>query len=161
MNLRETKFYFENIFSTLWLETPVHYAGQDFDGAKHDAWVNPVYTPSHSIPNGISTTSNVQVGRLYIVCWAEEDVSVMDLVDVAVDFINTKVDKQLFRHRGYDVIDRGWDDSDKVFVVLAFTFEQLTGICVNSICEVSVGGTDGTSFELDGIWKPSCIIFKG
>jgi len=129
MNLRETKLYFENVFYTNWNDTPVHYAGQEFDGSGYDAWVNPVYKPLRSTANGISNTTNISMGVLYIPCWHTTDAGAMELADTMVEFIDANIDKKLFRHRGYDVIDHGWDESNKVFVVLSFTFEQFDGTC--------------------------------
>ena len=129
MNLKETKFYFENIFSTLWADTPVHYAGMDFDATKQQKWINPVYKPLRSVPNGVSVDTSIEIGQLYIVCWANSDVEAMDLADTIIDFVDDKVDKTLFRARGHYIIDHGWDDSDKVFIVISFTFEQFSGTC--------------------------------
>ena len=129
MNLRATKKYFEDIFHSDWTETAVHFVGQDFDGSQHDSWVNPVYKPLRNTPNGISAKSSIEMGQLYLVCWAKDDVSAMDLADLAVEFIGENVDKSLFRSKGYDVVDHGWDNSDKVFVMLSFTFEQFSGTC--------------------------------
>ena len=129
MNLQETKKYFETIFAEDWSITDVHFVGQEFDGSEHDAWVNPVYKPLRSTTNGVSTSTSIDMGQLYIVCWANSDVEVMELTDTVVAFIADKVDKSLFRSRGHDIIDHGWDDSDKVFTMLSFTFEQFSGSC--------------------------------
>ena len=129
MNLVETKKYFEDIFEDGWLETAVHYVGMEFDGSQHDRWVNPVYKPLRSTPNGISESTSISMGQLYIVCWADNDGDAMELADSVVAFISTDVDKTLFRHRGHDVIDHGWNESNKVFVMLSFTFEQFNGTC--------------------------------
>ena len=129
MNLRATKKYFEDIFHSYWTETEVHFVGQDFDGSQHDSWINPLYKPLRNTPNGVSTKTSIEMGQLYLVCWAEDDVSAMELADLAVEFISENVDKSLFRSKGYDVVDHGWDTSNKVFVMLSFTFEQFSGTC--------------------------------
>ena len=129
MNLKETKYYFEDIFSRLWSETPVHYAGMDFDATKQPKWINPVYKPLRSTNNGISIETRVDLGQLYVVCWADYDVDAMELSDNLIDFLDENVDKTLFRSRGYEVIDHGWDDSNKVFVLLSITYEHFVGSC--------------------------------
>ena len=122
MNLQTTKKYFEDIFHNYWNETDVHFVGQDFDGAQHESWVNPVYKPLRNTPNGVSTS--IEMGQLYIVCWAENDTDAMELADITIEFIKANVDKSLFKSRGHDIIDHGWDESNKVFVMLSFSFEQ-------------------------------------
>ena len=127
MNLQETKKYFEDMFENSWLETPVHFTGQDFDGKEHDQWVNPVYKPLRNTSNGISASTSIDMGQLYIVCWADTDTDAMELTDTVIVFVKDNIKD--FRHRGYDIIDHGWDESNKVFVMLSFTFEQFSGSC--------------------------------
>ena len=129
MNLLETKKYFEDIFHSYWNETDVHFIGQDFNSKDHDTWINPVYKPLRSTPNGVSTSTSIDMGQLYIVCWADTDTTAMELADKVIEFIDINVETPLFRARGHDIIDHGWDDSNKVFVMLSFTFEQFSGSC--------------------------------
>ena len=117
------------MFSSDWNETDIHFVGQDFDGSQHDTWINPVYKPLRSTPNGVSTSTSIDMGQLYIVCWAETDIDAMELTDTVIAFVGDNMDKTLFRARGHDIIDHGWDDSNKVFVMLSFTFEQFSGTC--------------------------------
>ena len=129
MTLKETKFYFENLFSTLWTDTPIHYAGVNFDGAQQSKWINPVYKPMRSRNNGFSSNTFVALSQLYIVCWADHDIDAMELSDNVITFVNESVDKTQFKSRGYEIVDHGWDDSNKVFVMLSFSYEQLVGTC--------------------------------
>jgi len=129
MSMKETKFYFEDMFLKEWCDTPVHFVGQDFDASAHAKWVNPVYKPLRSTSNGISGESSIELGQLYIVCWADVDVEVMELADDIITFIHANLDKLAYQARGYEIIDHGWDDTNKVFVVLSFTFEHFAGSC--------------------------------
>lgn len=129
MNLRETKLYFETLFNSFWTGTPIHYAGMEFDGTKHVSWINPVYKPLRSTSNGVSGNTSVELGQLYVVCWADYDSDAMKLSDDVVDFLKTNINKAQFRSRGYEIIDHGWDESNKVFIMLSFTYEQLSGSC--------------------------------
>jgi len=129
MNLKETKYYFENIFNSSWNKTPVHYAGMTFDGSKQSQWVNPIYKPMRNRSNGINDDTTVALGQLYVVCWADYDIDAMTLSDDVIAFLKEEVDGSLFRSRGYEVVDHGWDDSDKVFMLLSFTYEHFVGEC--------------------------------
>ncbi len=129
MNLKETKYYFEDMFSSYWTETPIHFAGMEFDGSQHDRWVNPVYKPLRSRSNGISTSTDINMGQFYVVCWGESDIDAMELSDTTIEFMADKLDTTKFRSRGYEIIDHGWDNSNKVFVMLSFAIEQFEGVC--------------------------------
>ena len=129
MNLQTTKKYFEDVFNSHWIQTDVHYGGQDFDAKEHVSWVNPIYKPLRSSSNGMSTSTSIDMAQLYVICWADDDTDAMELADSVVEFIDSNIDKQLFISRGHDVIDHGWDESNKVFVMLSFTFEQYSGTC--------------------------------
>lgn len=129
MSIKETKIYFETLFASDWTDTDIHYAGQEFDGPTRDKWINPVYKPLRSRNSGVSDTTTIDMGQLYIVCWAEIDLEVMELADDVINFISENLDKQQYREKGYEIIDHGWGDSNKVFVVLSFTFEKFNGTC--------------------------------
>ena len=129
MNLRETKQYFEQLYADQWVETEVHYAGADFDGSKQASWVNLTYKPLRQTSNGISKSTNINMGQVYVVCWCDTDAEVMALSDKVIEFMDNNLDNTRFRSKGYEIIDHGWGDSDKVFVVLAFTFEEFVGTC--------------------------------
>jgi hypothetical protein len=161
--LKATKFYFDNLFQTLWTTTPIQYAGQEFDGHGLDQWVNIVYKPLRSSPASISGTAAYNYGQLYIVCWAENDVDVMGLGDNIVEFMQTEVDNRRFKINGYSVIDHGWDDSNKVFLMFSFQMQEMVGYCAKPVskdCTISIGKTTGLPFDIDGVLLPPCPVFK-
>ena len=127
MNLQATKKYFEDMFSSYWTNTDIHFAGQEFDGSKRNSWINPIYKPLRNTSNGVSSTTSIEMGQLYIVCWADTDNEVMGLAASVIEFIDVNVETPLFRSRGHDMIDHGWDDSNKVFVMLSFTSSISSG----------------------------------
>lgn len=122
MNLKETKIYFETLFTDVWNCTPVHFAGEEFKST--DEWINPVYRPLRSRSNGVSVTASVESGQLFVVCWSDYEIDAFGLSDRVITFLKTEVDGSMFRMTGHSVIDNGWNESNKVFVVLSFTFEQ-------------------------------------
>ena len=129
MSLKETKFYFEDLFNKEWDCTPIHFVGSEFDGSEHEKWINIVYKPLGGSHDNLGNSAYKSMNQLYIVCWAENDVQGMDLADDVVTFVDEHVDASLYRQRGYDVIDHGFDESNKVFLLLSFTFEQRIGTC--------------------------------
>ena len=126
--LKETKFYFENLFATLWTNTPIHYAGQEFDATGIQRWINPTVTPVRNTFNGLGQRKLFEF-NLYIPCWAENDVESMQLADEIALFVKDNVDGSLYHSNGYDVIDHGWQDSNQVFTVLSFRFKSFDGQC--------------------------------
>ena len=127
-NLKETKFYFENLFTTEWLATPIHFVGQEFDQDGTKQWVNPYYTPTRSMPNGISGMTTRNYGTVYVACWAENDVEAMGLADATIDFISSNVGTA-YTIKNYSIEDHGWHKTNKVFVIISFNVEILEGIC--------------------------------
>ncbi len=129
--LKNIKFYFENLFATKWTETSIHFAGQEFDpqALGISSWVNPYYTPTRRRNFGLGGGGKIYYGDLYITCWDDNDVKVMELGDKIADFIDSSVDRGLFKLQGYDVVDHGWDTTNKAFVLLSFKFETIRGTC--------------------------------
>jgi len=130
--LKDIKFYFENLFETKWTETSIHFAGQEFDptalGLKK--WINPYYSPLRNKDFGLGGGAKRYIGDLFIVCWEENDVLVMDLADKVSTFIENEVDRKLFKFNGYDVVDHGWDNTNKAFIILSFSMETVRGACL-------------------------------
>ena len=126
--MKQGKFYFDNMFSTLWTQTPVHYAGMDFDASGMPQWINPTYRPSRqekaSISNGVTRT----YANVYIPCWADTDVDVMDLMDDVIKFVDSNTVSP-FKITNTSIIDHGWDDSNKVFGIVMISIEHIDGTC--------------------------------
>lgn len=129
--LKNIKYYFENLFATKWTDTSIHFAGQEFDPKKLGvtSWVNPYYSPTRRRNFGLGNGGKVYYGDLFVVCWHENDVEVMELGDKVADFMDNKVDKNLFKIKGYDVVDHGWDTTNKPFILMSFTLETVRGVC--------------------------------
>lgn len=126
-NLRDTKYYFENLFDTWWEQTPIHFVGQDFDQDNTQRWINPFYTPTFSASKGLgSLTTNY--GNLMVACWAENDVQAMELGDTLIAFITDNVGTA-YRIKNYEVSDHGWHKTNKVYVTITFNLEILEGVC--------------------------------
>ena len=126
MSFKQTKFYFENLFSVEWTKTPVHFAGMEFDKKKKTAgeWINLTYKPSYLKSQGLD--SGIQSGMVTVVCWAETDVDSMGLSDDVVSFFNMNIDTK-FRVRSIDVIDHGWQTATSAYTMLSFRFEYNIG----------------------------------
>jgi len=132
--LKDIKFYFENLFATKWKGTSIHFGGQEFDpkalGIKK--WVNPYYSPLRNKNFGLGDGAKIYFGDLYITCWEDNDVLVMELADEVSSFIEEEVDKTLFRFNGYEVVDHGWDSTNKAFILLSFSTQTIRGKCFPS-----------------------------
>ena len=127
---KDGKFYFENMFSTLWVDTPVHYAGEEFDSASLDEWINPRYTPSSMANISLSKTADITYANLFIPCWAKNDVDVMGLTDNVIEFVKEHI-SQPYNIKGIDIIDHGWNETNKVFTVIMVRIEHRGGACIN------------------------------
>jgi len=121
MGLRENKLYFEQIFFNGWTATPIHYAGQEFKIDGIDSWINPVYNPLTARLSGLSKFGNFsERGMVDVVCWAKTEADAMQLADDVIAFFGDNVDATKFKLGGYSVQDRGWTDSNMVYVYLSF-----------------------------------------
>ena len=127
--LKEIKFYFENLFATEWTTTAIHFSGQKFEPKGLASWVNPTYSPTRRRSFGLGGNANAQYGDLYVVCWSDDDVNTMELANEVSAFIDGEVDKTLFRIKGYEVVDHGWDSTNKAFIMLSFPIETIGGEC--------------------------------
>ena len=131
MSLKSGKYFFDNMFSTLWTQTPIHYAGCEFDAEGMAQWVNPVYTPSRQEKASLSNKVTRTYANIYIPCWADNDVDVMGLMDDVIDFIETNTVSP-YKINSVQVIDHGFDDSNKVFGIIMVGIEHISGDCTVS-----------------------------
>ncbi len=127
--LKAGKFFFDEMFSTLWTQTPVHYAGQGFDAEGMDQWINPTYRPSRRDRPSLSGQVTRTYANIYIPCWAETDVDVMGLMDDVIEFVETNTVSP-YKINNISIIDHGFDDSNKVFGIIMVSIEHYQGICV-------------------------------
>ena len=126
---KATKFYYEAMFATHWKETPVHYMYQEFAQPKDAPWINVIYHPSRVTSAALSRGVSRVYSSVGIVCWAEDDVSVLDLADKVVSFIDQNNDHGLFNLGDIQVIDQGVDASNKAFIYLHFDVDNVVGAC--------------------------------
>ncbi len=124
---RETKLFFESLFSDDWAQTPIHFAGQEFKADGIPQWVNVVYTPLTGRPQGVSRDTSTSLGLLSVICWAENDADVMSLADDVVAFINGNTGK--YKVNNYEITDHSWQDSNQVYMYLTFNIEAYDGVC--------------------------------
>ena len=125
-NLKGTKYYFEKLFQDEWTNTPIHFAGQEFDSTGRDTWVNPRFVPQGGSLNSFGMRTKLY-GAVDVVCWAKNDVEVFDLVDNVVEFMSAH-GKDYAIHK-FEVNDHGWDDSNMVYVYLTFNLTYYEGEC--------------------------------
>ena len=128
-DFKTTKFYFENMFATLWATTPIHFMYQEFKQPTKASWINLIYHPSRITSASLSRGNSMVSSTLGVVCWAENDVEVLDLLDNVVKFIEENNDHQLFQFGDVQIIDQGVDGSNKAFVYLHFSVESMAGVC--------------------------------
>ncbi len=128
MGLREGKFYFESMFNDLWTQTPLHMAGMEFDGEGLAQWINPSYRPSRYDKPSLSNTMKRVYANVYIPCWADTDVDVMELMDDVIEFVETNT-KSPYKINSISIIDHGWSPSNKVFGIIMVSIEHTYGYC--------------------------------
>jgi len=163
-NFKEIKHYFETLFSLHWQTTPIHYMYQEFKG-EHEKWINLIYHPSMITSKSISKDISTVTSELSVVCWAENDVDALELADDVIEFMDLRVDRNLFKMNSGEVIDQGVEGSNKVFIYILFNFTSKAGVCPKYEptpynCNLSIGGTSGTEFNLSGFLYPDCIMAK-
>ncbi len=129
-NFKAGKFYFDKMFVDNWTLTPVHYAGEEFDGTGKDRWVNPSYKPTSRGSASLSKDVKRVEANLFVPCWGETDVEVMELLDEVIDFVEAHT-KSPYTILNTSVIDHGWHDTNKVFGILMFSIEGIIGDCQN------------------------------
>ncbi len=128
-SFKQGKYFFEDLFLVNWTQTPIHFAGQDFDGNGIPEWINVVFTPYQSANNGIGS----QVKKLYatvtVTGWAENDVNVMQLGDQISAFVDEGVLNSEYTIKQTNLLDHGWDESGKAYLITQFTVEFYAGVC--------------------------------
>ena len=160
--LQQGKFFFDDIFFTGWLSTPVHFSGEDFDGSNIPSWVNIVFTPYQTNNASIGPKGKKIYATFTVVGWAENDVDAMDLTDQIRDFMDEKLKSSIYTIKQTSIIDHGWDNSGKVYTITQFAIVYYSGSCseIPTDCIHSVGGLDGRAYYLDEPWLPDCTMFK-
>ena len=126
-NMKETKYFFENMFLTNWSDTPVHFVGQEFTAKGLTSWINPRFVPSGGRLGGLSGLRSRLEAELDVVCWAKNDVEAFDLADKIVSFVHANAND--FNINGYEVNDHGWNENNMVYVILTFSFTYYAGMC--------------------------------
>lgn len=125
-NTKETKQLIDNTFIDNWTLTPIHYAGAKFNSKNIDEWVNIVYEPRGGALTGLNGTSTSTRGVIYAVCWSETSLNTMELVDNVILFIDRYLDKNIIV-RGNEIIDQGYDENNKSFMVVSFPINSYIG----------------------------------
>jgi hypothetical protein len=120
---KETKIYFDTMFDTLWTATPIHYAGQEFDSKGISEWVNPVYIPASGYHVDLCSRT-LNTGYLHCTCWADNQMSSLELSDELIGFIQTNTDANRYRITGFQINDNGWNGK-KAFLLISFNIELL------------------------------------
>lgn len=123
-SFRETKLYFEDMFNQFWELTPIHFAGEEFNSKGLEKWVNIFYEPTYGNTADLTCNTN-NYGNFHVACWSDIDADSMELSDYVVSFVNENIDKTKYRIRRFEVSDHGWNDNNKVFVLLTFSIEML------------------------------------
>lgn len=126
---KATKFYYETMFASKWVNTPIHYMYQEFKQPKNLSWINVIYHPSRVSSGSLARESSMVESSLGVVCWAENDVEVLDLADSVVAFLEDNNEHDLFHLGDIQVIDQGLDQSNKAFIYMHFTISNRTGAC--------------------------------
>jgi hypothetical protein len=126
-NLKQTKYYFENLFATKWSKTPIHFVGQEYNSKGIPSWINPRFVPAGGRLSALSGQQTKLRGELDVVCWAENDVEAFDLADNIIDFVGANATD--FTISNFEINDHGWNESNMVYIIVTFTFTYYAGIC--------------------------------
>ncbi len=127
-NLKATKFYFEKLFLDKWVDTPIHFVGQEFDATGKSTWINPMFAPLNGSLAALSGKRTKLEGLLNIVCWAKNDVEVFDLGDKIIDFVSDNAKN--FNVSGFEINDHQWDNSNMVYLYITFNIKYYAGDCI-------------------------------
>lgn len=122
---QETKLYYENMFNDTWTATKIHFAGQEVLPKQTKKWVNPFYQPTYGSNSSMSAECADNYGNLHVACWATNDLDAMTLGDDVVAFIKTNNDASKYRIKGFEMSDHGWNESNRVYVVITFSVQML------------------------------------
>jgi hypothetical protein len=163
MNLKETKFYFEDMFFTNWTSTPVHFAAQQFDKTIKTSgeWINLYYTP---VGMGNMSLSNQKAsGAVNVVCWADTDLRSMEIADEVMEFMTEFNTSRVYTVRRLDIIDHGWQTATSAYTIVSFKIEYFEGCDPHSItnkCVNSIGTETGTEWVLGNTLINDCVLCK-
>jgi len=133
--LQTTKVVIEEIFKAGWTDTPIHYSGQEFDGKGMPKWINLVIKPSRIVNASVSNMRKVMVVDFYVPCWADNENKSFELADSIIEFVETSfadpTTKAVMPNRieQVQIIDQGWNNSNKSFVVVMFSVIMDVGNC--------------------------------
>ncbi len=133
-NLKQTKYYFEKLFADIWVDTPIHFVGQEYDATGVDTWINPRFVPSRGSLAALSGKRTRLEASLDVICWAKNDVEAFGLADKIVDFVVTNATS--FAISNFEINDHGWDDSNMVYLYLTFNVEYYEGECQAPIAPI-------------------------
>ena len=125
-NFKQTKIDLDVMFNDNWTLTPIHWSGVSFDSTDKSQWINVVYEPLSNRTNGLGGRSNVSNGMLYVVCWAEDEFNVMDIADQVVLLVSNNM-PLFITNIDHDVVDRGFDENGKAYMVLGFPIKSYIG----------------------------------
>lgn len=90
MSLLQVKKDFEQYFFDNYLETKVHWAGENFDKDKHKEWVYFEYLGRSVKDNGYDNTTYEHEGNLYICVIAETRFRTMEIADICLELFKGK-----------------------------------------------------------------------
>ena len=121
----DTKLYYENMFNNHWKTTKIHFVGQEVMPKQTKKWVNPFYQPAYGATGGLSDVCSDNYGNLHVACWATNDLDAMALGDAVVGFIKANNDKTKYRIKKFEMSDHGWNESNRVYVVITFSIQML------------------------------------
>ncbi len=127
-NFKETKMAIDEVFSANWSTTPIQYAGMDFDSTGIEKWINVVYEPQTNSVTGVSGSSSVSIGSIYIVCWTGYQFDTLELADSVVALIDTYL-PQTISNISHSTIDQGFNQNGKAYVVLNFQIKSFITVC--------------------------------
>ncbi len=163
MGLKETKYYYENMFKTLWTSTPIHFAAQEFDKKIKTTgeWVNLIYKPTSLVTSSFS--GKKAYGLVYVVCWSDNDVRSMEIADEVIKFIQENNDSLLYSIKNIEIVDHGWQTASSAFTILSFRVEYYEDQCPLSSpeCVDSIGTETGREWVMVNSLKNNCILCKG
>lgn len=121
----ETKIYFDQMFHDNWCDCQIHYSGEEFNSDGLEKWINIHYMPTFGTTTDLCD-STANYGNLHVVAWGEVYLDAMALSDEIIAFVDTNIDKTLYRVRRFEVSDHGYNESNQAFVVTTFSIEALT-----------------------------------
>lgn len=121
----EGKLYYENMFNDHWNATKIHFAGQEVLPKQTKKWVNPFYQPMYGSTGSLSSTCADNYGNLHVACWAINDLDALTLGDSVVAFIKANNDGSKYLIKGFEMSDHGWNESNRVYVVITFSIHML------------------------------------